>query len=994
MGTMPIAKRPSPIALSSPVALPPSPRLFLVDGYALIYRAFFALISRPLTTSRGENTSAAWGIVNFLQRLTQAHKPDYLGWVHDSGLSFRHERYPAYKATREKLTEELQSDFDRGMERICDVLDAHHIPILALPGYEADDVIGTLARQGVEAGVNVIIVSGDKDFQQLVRPGIWLLNPGRGGPASVEEQWVGVENGSERLGVPPALVTDYLSLLGDSSDNVPGVKGIGEKTAQELVNSFGNIENILAHAAELTKKRPREALLAQSDMALLSKELVTIREDLPVTLDLEAMRLSPPDYNRLRGLYVELEFHTLAKNAAAAALAVAPPAAVDAIEVAAATAPHATHYVTIDTVAALQEAVARARRAPHIAVDTETVIDSTAPQAVDPLRSELVGVTIAVAPGEAYYFPLAHRHRADSQVDLGLGHAPPTEPAKPTRAKKTVQPSSIAALALTRGDQQVTNLPPIDSAETAPLKALLEDPAVKKTAQNAKYDMLALRVAGVTLRGLDFDTMIASYVLDPGRRSHGLDLLALEFLNHKMTSFEELCGKGKDMVPFDQVPIACARDYSCEDADMTWQLRALFEPQLDALQLTPLFRDVEMPLVEVLAEMEWNGITINTEWFTVLKERFERERKRVEQEIYVTAGEEFNINSNPQLREILFDKLKLPMLKKTATGASTDASVLQQLADEGHPLPVLLMEYRELSKLESTYIDALPSYVHPKTGRVHTSFSQTVAATGRLSSSEPNLQNIPIRRELGRDIRRGFVARNGWMLLAADYSQIELRLLAHLSGDPAFVQAFQSGGDIHRQTAALIFDVPLDLVSKEMRGRAKTINFATIYGQGPHALSRQLKISHAEAKEFIERYFQRFHRVREYLDSMVEFAREHGYVQTIFNRRRYIPELRDRNFNIRAFGERTAANSPIQGSAADLIKVAMIHIHDALAERRLTTRMLLQVHDELVFDVPRPELDEVTALVKHEMEHATTLAVPLVVDIGVGENWLATKMDG
>jgi DNA polymerase-1 len=488
--------------------------------------------------------------------------------------------------------------------------------------------------------------------------------------------------------------------------------------------------------------------------------------------------------------------------------------------------------------------------------------------------------------------------------------------------------------------------------------------------------------------------MIASYVLDPGRRSHGIDLLALEFLDHKMTSLEELCGKGKDVIPFDQVPIDCAREYSCEDADMTWRLRAQFEPQLETLQLARLFHEIEMPLVEVLAQMEWHGIKIDIAWFASLKERFERERKRVEQEIYAIAGEEFNINSNPKLREILFEKLQLPVSKRTASGASTDASVLQQLADEGHPLPVLLMEYRELAKLESTYIDALPLYVHPRTGRVHTSFSQTTAATGRLSSSDPNLQNIPIRRELGRDIRRGFIPQSGWTLVSADYSQIELRLLAHLSADPAFVHAFNSGGDIHRQTAALIFDVPLDAVTKEMRARAKTINFATIYGQGAHALSRQLKITHAEAKEFIERYFQGFRRVREYLDSMVEFARVHGYVQTIFNRRRYIPELRDRNFNIRAFGERTAANSPIQGSAADLIKVAMIRIHSALAARKLDSKMLLQVHDELVFEVPAQELDELTHLVKHEMEHAASLSVPLVVDLGIGDTWLSTKMEG
>jgi DNA polymerase-1 len=485
--------------------------------------------------------------------------------------------------------------------------------------------------------------------------------------------------------------------------------------------------------------------------------------------------------------------------------------------------------------------------------------------------------------------------------------------------------------------------------------------------------------------------MIASYVLDPGRRSHGLDLLSLEFLKRTMTTFDELCGKGRDAIPLDEVPVDCARDYSAAGADAALQLREMFEPQLEALQLAQLYRDVEMPLVGVLAEMEWDGVAIDREWFDALKQRFARERERVEEEIYELAGERFNINSNPKLREILFERLGLPILKRTSTGPSTDVTVLQQLADEGHQLPVLLMEYREIAKLESTYIDALPALVNPRTSRLHSSFNQTVAATGRLSSSDPNLQNIPNRRELGKDIRRGFVPANGHVFLAADYSQIELRLLAHLSGDPAFVEAFRAGGDIHRQTAAVIFDVALDDVNGEMRARAKTINFATIYGQGPHALSKQLKISHAEAREFIERYFERFAMVRAFLDSQVEFARTHGYVITIFNRRRYIPELRDRNFNIRAFGERTAANSPIQGSAADLIKIAMIRIERALRAGGFASKMLLQVHDELVFEVPESEIAAVSELVKFEMEHAADLSVPLVVDIGSGMNWVETK---
>ena len=894
---------------------PDNPRLFLVDGYALIYRAFFALISRPLTTSKGENTSASWGIANFLQRLITKHQPEYLGWVHDSGLSFRHERYPAYKATREKLTEELQSDFDSGMDRIREMLDAYHIPIMSLPGYEADDVIGTLVAKSVDAGVNVVVVSGDKDFQQLVKPGVWLLNPGRGGPANVEEHWVGVENADERLGVAPEFVTDYLALVGDSSDNVPGVRGIGDKTASELVKQYGHLESILAHAGEITKKRPREALLEHAENARLSKELVTIRDDLPVAFALDALTIKEPNYQRLRDLFLELEFHSLAKD-----MAVQAPAEQQ-------TQKPKPNYVTVDTIDAVHRFVARAREAKMISIATETLIDPDSPQVVDPLRSSLIALSIAVDSGEAYYFPLRHRlHRAgqgellvDAAGDRSATDAPEDRglirggdevlPDEAPRKKKAANGSEgIAARMLrTRRPTDVRNLPLLDSASMEPLRALLEDPSIQKTAQNAKYDELVLRSAGANLAGLDFDTMLASYVLDPGRRSHGLDVLALEFLDHTMTSYADLCGKGRSMIPFDECPVEAARDYSCEDADLTLQLRKVFEPQLESHALNVLLDGVEIHGVDVRAEMEWTGIEIDLKWFASLKQRFQTEREAVEKQIYKAAGTEFNINSNLQLREILFGKLNLPIIKKTSTGPSTDASVLKELAEEGHELPVLLMEYRELSKLENTYLDALPRLVNPKTGRLHTSFNQTVASTGRLSSSDPNLQNIPIRRELGRDIRRGFIPREGWQLLAADYSQIELRLLAHLSQDPAFMEAFRAGGDIHRQTAALIFEVPLSEVTSTMRARAKTINFATIHGQGPHALSLQLGIAHAEAKEFIARYFERFQGVRNYLDSMVAFAREHGFVQTIFGRRRYIPELRERNFSIRAFGTRPEA---------------------------------------------------------------------------------------
>jgi len=932
---------------------PPSPRLFLIDGYALIYRAFFALISRPLTTSRGENTSAAWGIVNFLRRLQATHRPEYLAWVHDAGLSFRHERYPAYKATREKLTDELQADFDRSLERIGELLEAYRVPVVAVDGYEADDVIGTLVEQARTAKLNAVVVSGDKDFQQLVAPGVWLLNPGRGGPAAVDEHWVDTGNGSERLGVPPERVVDYLALVGDSSDNIPGVKGIGEKTARELIEAYGTVEEIIAHAPEITKKRPREALMAHEAEARLSKELVTIRRDVPVELSLERFAVKPADHERLRQLFVELEFHGLAKEHAAseqAAIASAP----------------ATRYVTVDDLTKLRAAIARAREVPYIAVDTETVVDPGSPRPVDPLRSTLVSISMAVATGEAYYFPFRHRRRQSADQ----GELLPME-----------APSEVAE----------GNLPPLASEALRPLRELLEDPSVRKVAQNAKYDLLVLRRAGVTLRGLDFDTMLASYVLDPGRRSHGLDMLAVEFLERGTTSYEELCGRGRDAITFDLVGIDAARDYSCEDADVTLQLRQVFEPQLEAMGLTALLRDMEVPLIDVLAEMEWSGIRIDGAWFASLKQRFQADRERAEQAIYAAAGGPFNINSNAQLRTVLFDTMGLPVLKRTATGPSTDATVLQELADQGHVLPVLLMEYRELAKLESTYLDALPALVNPETGRLHTSFNQTVASTGRLSSSDPNLQNIPIRRELGRDIRRGFVPAEGWRFVTADYSQIELRVLAHLSGDEAFVGAFKAGGDIHRQTAALIFGIPLESVTAEMRARAKTINFATIYGQGAHALSRQLKVEHADAKRFIDDYFARFSGVRAYLTAVVEGARERGFVETLFGRRRYIPELRDQNFNTRAFGERTAANTVIQGTAADLIKLAMIRVDRQLRERKLGSRLLLQVHDELVLETPPGEVTEVGALVKHEMEHAAPLSVPLVVDLGEGDNWMDAK---
>lgn len=982
------------------MSIPGRPRLYLIDGYALIYRAFHALGGgAPLRNARGENTGMAKGVSDFLRRLIEKHKPEYLGWVNDAGSSGREEMLEAYKANRIALPDEEQQDFDTGVERVHQLLAGYRIPTLELDGFEADDVIATLAPQGVSAGLEVCIVSGDKDLLQLVRPGVWVLNPWHGPPGRTTEKWYGLENAHERLGVPPERVVDYLALVGDTADNIPGVKGIGDKGALALIEKWGTVEEMIAHVDEIEPTRTKNALLQNIENAKLSKRLVILQDQLDVRLNLTALQLETPDWSALRDLFVELEFNSAARAAAVEAEAgrtsaegapdeahmvsarnarTVVPGTPDAI---------ATEYRVADTVALVDELIAEARAAGMIAVDTETVLDADAPPIITPMRANLVAISIGIAPGKAWYLPFAHRVPGQAQGGLALGDTP----LAPKKPKASAGPSSIAARLLAEGPQPVVNLPAFLSPEMAPLRALLEDPRVRKTAHNAKYDLLVLRRAGVALRGLDFDSMLASYVLDPGRRSHAIDSLSVEFLGIAMTGFDELCGKGKQQIPYDEVPITAARDYSCADSDIALRLRALLEPKLAEQAGGALLHEVELPLVGVLAEMEWTGVTIDIPWFRSLKTRFEAARQEVERQIYLEAGEEFNIQSVPQLRVILFEKMGLPVKKKTATGPSTDASVLQELADEGHVIPQLLSEHRELAKLENTYLDTLPTLVNPHTGRLHTSFNQTVASTGRLSSSDPNLQNIPIRRELGKDIRRGFLPRADWQLLAADYSQIELRLLAHLSGDEAFVQAFRAGGDIHRQTASVIFGVPLDLVSSEMRARAKTINFATIYGQGAHALSRQLKIEHAEAKAFIETYFERFAGVRRWLDTAVTEARERGYVETLFNRRRYIPEIHDRNFNTRAFGERLAQNSPIQGSAADLIKMAMLRIQAALTASGLASRMLLQVHDELVFEFPPEEQGALRALVEREMTTAAELDVPLVVDIGVGVNWLVAK---
>ena len=920
-------------------------RVFLVDGHALVYRAFYAMISRPLRTSRGENTSAPWGVVNFIRKLLEEHEPDYLGFIFDAGgeETHRHVLYEVYKATREKLDETLQQDFDTAMTRVRQILEGFRIPVLEVEGYEADDVIATLAHQASEADLEAVIVSGDKDFYQLIGNGIALLNPGRGGRAAVAEEWVDEENAAERLGVPPERVVDYLALVGDSSDNIPGVRGVGPKTAVKLISQFGSLEEILAHADEISGKRARNAIKEYKDEARLSKELVTLREDVPVKLDREALKVGVPDREGLRDLFIALEFHSLVREYAPEE----PPPTVQEESV---------EYELVTDVDAVRALVEQAYEQGTVALDVRDGGEH-------PVHASAVGLGLAVAPGEGYYLPLAHV-RGSPPGELELGDLQEADP---------------------------ENLPALGSGEMEPLADLLASEEVTLVGHDLKRSLQILRNAGITLGAGPRDVMIESYCLDPGSRTQDLESLCLEEFGYKMKSYAELCGRGKSEIPFQQLGLESARDYAAERADMALRLDERFSRELEAYELEQLFEDLEMPLMPVLADMERTGIAIDRDFFEEMSEELQRELQLVEEEIYKIAGHEFNLNSPIQLREVLFVELELPVKKRTKTGPSTDAEVLEELAAEGHEIPRLLIDYRELAKLKSTYVDALPAQADPETDRLHTTFNQTIASTGRLTSSDPNLQNIPIRTALGAEIRKGFVAEGDARFIGADYSQIELRILAHLSHDPAFLKAFREGRDVHRETAALIFGVEPDAVNGAMRAQAKTVNFATIYGQGPTALARQLGIGFTGAREFIAAYFERFPAIREYLDRQIELARDQGYVETILNRRRYIPELHSKNPNIRRFGERVATNSPIQGSAADLIKKAMIGIHAAIAERDMDTRMILQVHDELLFEVPKAELNDARELIRDGMEGVVELDVPIAVDIGVGGNWYETK---
>jgi DNA polymerase-1 len=925
-----------------------SKRLFLIDGNAIAYRSYYAFIQRPLTNSKGQNTSAVYGFVTFLNRILTHEAPDYIAVVFDTGApTFRHKEYKEYKATRQKMPEDLFSQ----LAIIKDIVNAYKIPVLEMDGFEADDVIGTLAKRAESEGALSFLVTADKDFMQLVSNKTKMYRPGRQG---TDVEIVDIEAVKQKFGVPPEKVIEVLGLIGDTSDNVPGVPGVGEKTAIPLIQKYGSIESLYKNIVNIEQKGLRQKLETNKELAFLSKKLVTIDTEVPLKVDFHSLKAADPDFHRLKALFAELEFRSLLQAVPkSSAPKPVPPADLDFPP------PEETltdiksdqhSYTLITDLKALKQLCARLKKAKQFVFDTETT-------STDSLNAELVGISLAMEPREAFYVPVRSAAAA-TQSDL-FGKSRTSEDERGLSVDETI----------------------------ACLKPLMEDPGLKKIGHNIKYDMLVLSQYGIWTKGIEFDTMIASYILRADGR-HNLDALAVEHLQYRKVSFSDLTGSGKDQKPIREVALESICDYSCEDADMTLRLYELLRTKLTEQGMMKLCSDLEFRLIPVLSAMEAAGIAIDTEYLKKMSKELELLLESLVKGIHGYAGVDFNINSTQQLGEILFNKLKLPTQKKTKTGYSTDVGVLEALRHE-HPIIEKLLDYRQLAKLKSTYVDALPALINPRTGRVHTSFNQTVAATGRLSSSDPNLQNIPIRSEIGRSIRKAFIPGNSSdIILSADYSQIELRVMAHISGDEGLGKAFRNNEDIHATTAAKVFGVEQKHVSKDMRRKAKEVNFGIMYGIGPFGLANRLEISQSEAKEIIARYFERFPNVKQYINDTIASAHSNGYVETLLGRRRFLPDINSSNQNIRQNAERQAINMPIQGTAADMIKLAMIHIDEAFSAKGLESRMLIQVHDELVFEVKKKEEKEVRSLVTKHMQQSLKLSVPLEIEIGVGKNWL------
>lgn len=916
-------------------------KLFLLDAYALIYRAYYAFIKNPRINSKGLNTSAILGFVNTLEEVLTKEQPSHIGIAFDpSGPTFRHEAYEQYKAQREETPEGIRT----AVPYIKDIIHAYRIPILEIPGYEADDVIGTLARQADARGVDTFMMTPDKDYGQLVTDHVKMYRPKYG---DKEFEVLGVEEVKEKYGLTsPTQVIDMLGLMGDSADNIPGCPGVGEKTATKLIQQFGSIENLLAGTDQL-KGALKTKIENNKEQIEFSKFLATIKTDVPIELDMEQLKKEEPDEEKLRSLFEELEFRTLLDRKFKKEN---PQPAQDLFQDTlfadfTADSPEDSKnssltkynkadfdYQLIDTEEKRKKIIDLFLTNDFLSLDTETT-------GTDPISAKLVGLSFSIRENQAFYVPI---------------------PQNDEEAQKIVNE----------------------------FKPIYENENILKIGQNIKYDLLVLQNYGVELKGKIFDTMIAHYLLQP-ELHHGMDYMAEVYLNYQTIHIEELIGKGKNQKNMADLPPTAVYEYACEDADVTLKLKNILEPQLKENDCDHLFWEIEMPLMPVLAYMERNGVCIDREGLKETSRLYTEEMNRIEQEIHELAGTDFNIASPKQVGEVLFDRLKIvDKPKKTKTGQYvTSEEVLESLRTK-HPVVEKILEHRGLKKLLGTYIDALPRLVNPETGHIHTSFNQTITTTGRLSSSNPNLQNIPVRNEYGKEIRKAFIPEEDCLFFSADYSQIELRIMAHLSGDEHMIEAFRNGYDIHAATAAKIFKKSLEEVTKEERSKAKTANFGIIYGITAFGLAERMGVSRTEAKELIEGYFQTYPKVKEYMNRSIEMAREKGYTETVYHRKCHLRDINSHNAVVRGYAERNAINSPIQGSAADIIKIAMIRIYHRFREEQLRSKMILQVHDELNFSVYPEEKEKVQQIVIEEMEHAYSMQVPLEADYGWGKNWL------
>ena len=920
--------------------------LYLVDGSSYIYRAYFAI--RHLSSPSGHPTNAIYGFIQMLLKLLKDYTPHHVAVVFDAGrTTFRTEMYPEYKANRAAMPDDLRIQ----MEPIREVVRAFNIPALELQGYEADDIIGALARRFAAQNGKVVVVTGDKDLMQIVTDRVTLLDTMKGKESGISEV-------IERFGVGPELVTDILGLAGDSSDNIPGVPGIGEKTAAKLILEFGSLDRLLEHVDEV-KGKNGERLREFREQALLSRRLATIECNVPLDVDIKALTAREPDQEALNRLFKKFGFTSLIKELSGKATL------------------STEQYNTVTTTETFESLVMELEKSGEFALDLETT-------SLDPRLAEIVGLSFSFADHEAYYLPVGHVTSLPIPTSPPLGEVTLFSYSSEKNGAGFYNPQLLEDSGL--GGFAIGQLP--RSAVLDRLRPLFENSDLRKVGQNIKFDMAVLANNGINLAGVRFDTMLASYVLNPSRQGHGLDALAQEHLNHRMVSYSDVTGSGRNQKNFSEVEIEAASRYACEDADATWLLRRKFEPMLTANHLDTIYYTLEMPLVPILSAMENHGVLLDSSLLTRLSNDFAGRMSTLEEQVFTAAGVRFNLNSPKQMGEVLFEKLGLQTGKKTKgkSGWSTDNEVLTTLAEE-HDIARLIVEYRGIAKLRSTYSDALPRLVNPKSGRLHTSYNQTVTSTGRLSSSDPNLQNIPIRSEEGRMIRHAFIAPPGHVILSADYSQIELRVLAHLSEDKVFCHAFANDEDIHTRTAAEVFGLFPEMVTAEMRRQAKTINFGIIYGQGAFSLAKQLGIARKTAEEFITAYRERHSGAMKYLDSCIKQAEETGSVTTILGRRLPIPDIHSSNGNVLAFARRNAINYPIQGSAADIIKAAMIRVDVRIRLESLKSRLIMQVHDELVFEVPENELVTMVPLVEEEMGHAIAARVPLKVDISYGANW-------